>query len=125
MNPAVRRVRKAVQSATSVSPRRAVRYATGSRRSSSDRTAAIVWLALLVLGLKILRDQALPDVAQTPVLVGGGALVVLAGTVAPDLVFWSLVALFVAAVLIDVPYLTPAIDAATARVGSLTRFAGS
>lgn len=106
-------------------PRRAVRYATGgqaSRRSSANRIPAILWLAIGILGLKALRDQALPTAGQTLVLLAGAAVIVLAGTVAPDLVFWSLVALFAASILVDVPYLTGLINDATVQVDKLARF---
>lgn len=113
---------------SAISPSRAIRYATGgraARASTPNRMAGTLWLVLLILGIKVLRDRAVPTAGQAITFVIGAAVVVLAGTVAPDLVFWSMATLFIAAVLVDVPYLTPAIDAASARIEALNPLTGS
>lgn len=86
-------------------PRAAVRFAQQGDVSSSDRIPAILWLSLGLLALWTVRNRQLPDGRQA--LTGAVAVgaIVLAGTVAPRVVVWLLLALLVAAAVGAAPQL--------------------
>jgi hypothetical protein len=59
-----------------------------------------------------------PAALLTYLVVGFG--IVLAATIAPELVTWALLAVFVLAVITDIPYITPALDYLNGKISALT-----
>lgn len=123
MSSSLRSLRRSVSARAH--PANAARYVVGRSPTAargSDRTAGILWIVLLIVVLKAVRDGQWPNPAQAAAIVAGAFALILVGEVAPDLVLWSLVALLVAALLVDIPELGTAIDAAQRAVDALAHF---
>jgi hypothetical protein len=117
-----------------VSPRGAVRYARHPSGGLGLRSLPfVIWLVIgLGLLMALRRTQGnlttistlwqagspMPAALLTYLVVGFG--IVLAATIAPEIVTWALLLAFLLAVLIDVPYITPALDWLNGKVSALT-----
>jgi hypothetical protein len=97
---------------------RAVDYYKGQSKRA-NATPAIVWLFVLLVGIIVLRNRALPSTSQAITLAIMCGVVVAAGLVLPELVTLILVGLLIAAVL-NVPQVAPFLNAIQSRVAALT-----
>ncbi len=102
----------------SIHPRRAVSYFKGNS-TKANATPAVLWLFLLLVGILVLRNRALPTLSQGITLAIFAGIVVAAGLVLPELVTLVLVGLVIAAVL-NVPAVAPFLVAVQSRVQGLT-----
>ena len=108
-----------------VHPGRALAYATAGNQARSTKggnlIAAILWLYLGIVGLVVIRRGGqLPTQGQFVTLAGGAGAVVLAGSFAPKMVLWFLVALLIAAAL-TTPNLSTFLTSVDARVAALNK----
>ena len=101
-------------------PRRAGAYAQHPT-SGANRVPFVIWMVILLGVLAAIRrggpQNIKPSDVETYLVAGGG--IVLASTVAPAFVVQTLMAMTVLAVLIDVPYLTPALDWIRGKAASI------
>jgi hypothetical protein len=97
-------------------PKRAVRYVASQH--DADRTPAILWLTVALIVLWSLRNGRLPQAGEALIAALGVGLLVLAGSVAPRLVFWLLLALVVAASLGASPQLIAFLEQLRAKGGA-------
>ncbi len=67
--------------------------------TGSDNVPAILWLALLLIGVWAVRHGRLPDPRSMATVVAAVGAVVLLGSVVPRLATWFLFALLLAAIL--------------------------
>jgi hypothetical protein len=104
-------------------PRKAAHF-VARPGSASDRIPALIWIGLAILALVSVRQGRFPTPQQAGTMLVGLLLVILAGSIAPRVVTWVLLALLVAAGLGAAPQLMAAAAAAQNRIAALSPSAG-
>ena len=96
-----------------VNPSRQVTYAR------SNPVPAAIWLFVILFGLVVVKNGALPSTSQTLTWAIAAVIVVVSATVAPELVTALLLAALVLAVLTNVPLVTGLLDRLGGHVDAL------
>lgn len=94
----------------SIDPGRQVAFAR------SNPVPAAIWIFLVLFGLVIVKNGALPTPTQTATWALAAVIVVVSATIAPELVTAVLLAALVLAVLTNVPLVSGILDHIGARV---------
>ncbi len=100
-----------------IDPARAAHYVQRPG-SPGDRIPAILWISAAILALLAIRQGHWPSANQVGVMLAGVAVVVLAGSFAPRVVTWFLLAVLIAAALGAAPQIAALAAGAQQRIAA-------
>ena len=98
----------------SIDPTRQIAYAR------TNQVPAAIWIFIILVGLIVLKEGALPSASQTLTWAILAVVVVASATIAPELVTALLLAALVLAVLTNVPFVSALLERLNGHVDQLT-----